>query len=539
MTIIVFDVRCLQNPTPAPRIAAHARRLISLARHVSVLARTATLIGITDRALPALSAREATWLDEILPNAYVPEASGDAIFLNPSPAQKPLFAARLLLRADIFKTAIIENFATVDNPAPEDAPPSDRLAHATAGTWLRRYDLLLPMAPETTHPEQAAKTAWDIIAAQFGHAELPRFAIGGRRPRIAMLTPMPPIKSGVADYSAQTVKALEKHADVSVFGPGAAEISEVPHLARRFDRVVSVMGNSGYHSKIYDMHARYGGAVICHDSRLMHFFTDKFGAAKTAEMATKELARPVTGAEIQAWHEDEKRREAMCLGDLPETAHPFICHAQAMATAITAGRRRKAIHLPFAIYRPWDFGALSALQRHEARERLRISRREKLIVTFGFVNASKAVAQTAAAIELLNGYARLVWVGEAHMKLPDSPHVTFLNQFTPEATYRDYLLAADCGLQLRTGGSGNISGALQDCIAAGLPSVASADLADTLDAPSYIRRVADVPDPAEIAKQLSLILTWKSDTEYERAAYTAARGMPAYAEGLCKILGLL
>jgi hypothetical protein len=539
MTIIVFDVGCLQDPARAPRIAAHARRLISLARHVSPLARGATLIGITDPALPALPVREAAWLDEVRPNAYVPEATGDAIFLNPAPEKNPIFAARLLLRADIFKTAIIEDFAASDNPAPENAAPSARLKHATALAWLRRYDLLLPVTADSVHPETAAKTAWDVIAEQFGRAELPRFAIGGRRPRIAMLTPMPPVKSGVAEYSAQTVKALEKYADVSVFGPGAAAVSETPYLARRFDRAVSVMGNSGYHSKIYDLHARCGSAVICHDSRLMHFFTKKFGAAKAAEMAGKELGRKVTDAEILAWHDDENQREAMCLGDLPETALPFICHSASMAAKVSARSRKPAVYLPFAIYRPWEFGALSALRKHEARERLRLARKEKIIVTFGFVNPSKAVAETVAALELLNGYARLIWVGEAHVPLPQSPHVSFLNQFISETTYRDYLLAADCGLQLRIGGSGNISGALQDCIAAGLPAVASADLAEALDAPPYISRVADVPDPAEIAKQLSLILTWKSDTENERAAYAATHGMDAYAEGLCKILALL
>jgi hypothetical protein len=222
----------------------------------------------------------------------------------------------------------------------------------------------------------------------------------------------------------------------------------------------------------------------------------------------------------------------MCLGDLPETALPFICHAKATAALVTARFKKPAVYLPFAIYRGWAFGALSALRRNEARERLGISRREKIVVTFGFVNASKAVTETVAAMALLNGYARLIWVGEAHMALPESPHVVFLNRFTPEETYRDYLLAADCGLQLRIGGRGNISGALQDCIAAGLPSVASADLAEALEAPSYIRRVADAPDPVEIAREISLLLTWQTETDYERAAYTAAHSMAGYAEGL-------
>jgi hypothetical protein len=173
-----------------------------------------------------------------------------------------------------------------------------------------------------------------------------------------------------------------------------------------------------------------------------------------------------------------------------------------------------------------------------ARERLGIGRKEKIVVTFGFVNAAKGVAETVAAMELLRGQARLVWVGEAHMALPDAETVTFLNEFTPEEKYRDYLLAADCGLQLRIGGPGNISGALQDCIAAGLPAVASEDLAESLEAPSYVRRVSDRLNAREIADALSLLLTWKIDTEYERAAYAAAHSTDVYAAGLLKALSI-
>jgi hypothetical protein len=250
------------------------------------------------------------------------------------------------------------------------------------------------------------------------------------------------------------------------------------------------------------------------------------------------LGRKVTETEIISWHEDETAREAMCLGDLPESASPFICHARAAAALVTERTKKPAVYLPFAIYRPWEFGALSATRKLAARERLGIGRKEKIVVTFGFVNSAKGVAQTVAAMELLGGQARLVWVGEAHAALPEAENVTFLNEFTPEQKYRDYLLAADCGLQLRIGGPGNISGALQDCIAAGLPTVASEDLAESLEAPSYVRRVTAALDAREIADALSVLLTWKTDTEYERAAYAAAHSMDVYAEGLCKILGL-
>jgi hypothetical protein len=539
MTSIVIDMRCFQDGA-APAGAAHARRVIGLARHVSALARGAQLIGLVDARLPALNALAASWVDEIRPNAYLPEIVG-AVFLSPAPLLGPLFVARILLRPEFFKIAVLENFSAVDDPAPEGATPAARLKHETSRVWLKHYDLLLPVAAASAaaasaHPEAAARAAWDIIADQFSKAELPRVAIGGRRPRIAMITPLPPARSGVADYSAATAAALEKRVELTLIRP--SEAAAFPHLARRFDRVVSVMGNSAYHSRIYDFHSRYGGAVICHDARLLHFYAEKFGAAAAAAMASRELGRKVTEAEILAWHDDETGREAMCLGDLPEAADPFICHAKAAAALVTSRRKTPAVYLPFAIYRPWNMAALTASQKLAARERLGIGRREKIVVTFGFVNAAKAVAETVAAMALLQGQARLIWVGEAHMALPVAQNVTFLNEFTPEQTYRDYLLAADCGLQLRIGGPGNISGALQDCIAAGLPSVASADLAESLEAPPYVHRVSDALNPREIADALSVLLTWKTDTQEERAAYAAAHDMDGYAEGLCKILGL-
>ena len=73
----------------------------------------------------------------------------------------------------------------------------------------------------------------------------------------------------------------------------------------------------------------------------------------------------------------------------------------------------------------------------------------------------------------------------------------------PAQSYDMWLAAADAGLQLRQGQPGAVSGALQDVTGAGLPAVANFDLAETLAAPSYIKRVADALDAAEIARSPS------------------------------------
>ncbi len=408
--------------------------------------------------------------------------------------------------------------------------------------------------------EAVAKAVWSGIEASLPRPAPQHFCIGGRRPRVAMLTPLPPARSGVADFSAVCAPSLEKLVDLSLFAPPAQgrpglQLHPAPygtaHLAKKFDRVVSVLGNSPYHDEIYDLHTRYGSACICHDSRLLDFFSWKYGAAFAAGMASRELGRQVDAAEIQRWLEDETKRKAGCFGDLAATARPMIFHSKSAAASFHAHYGVAPRTLKFAIDRPWTEAARTAVARQTARRSLGFAEEEFTIISLGFVLANKGLAAAIQAMALLvdaGVNARLIWVGEADCDLTPwlalaaslgiGGRVNFGNEFVTEPAYRRYLQAADCGLQLRIGGSGNISGALQDCIAAGLPAVANEDLASALDAPSYVTRVADTLDPRDIASALTAIRDRRPDTEPECAAYTEDRSMDAYARGLCEILEL-
>ncbi len=476
------------------------------------------VVGLLDPLLPPLAAEIVAGLDEVFGNAYVPDVEG-GVFVNPAPwGPEQLFVARLLLRPEVYKIAIL------DEPAVADLP-SARIEQVVGRLWLRRYDLLtknsslrLPAGPGRRSDER-------------------------KRARIALITPLPPARSGVADYSAALAKALREFVDVSLFSSDAeTPLSTLPHQAARFDRVVSVMGNSpAHHGRIFDLLRRYGGACICHDARLLGFYAGRLGLSGAADIAARELQRDVSADEVDIWARDETKRAAHFLDDLKASATPLVFHARSVADAMGAA------YLPFAIYRPWASEDLTPECKQAARRRLGFSESEKIIVSMGFINATKGVA---AALQAMAGVdARLVWVGQAAgdisywQDMADTfgvgGRVTFLNQFCDEATYRDYILAADAGLQLRVGGVGNISGALQDCIAAGLPSVANADLAESLNAPSYVTRVDDGLQPADIATALTDILARFWETEDARADYAARHNMREYAKGLCKLLGIL
>jgi glycosyltransferase involved in cell wall biosynthesis len=366
------------------------------------------------------------------------------------------------------------------------------------------------------------------------------------KPRLAMITPLPPTKSGVADYSAALAKTLAAQVELTLFTDETVK-SSAP-LSRDFDRVISAIGNSTLHADIYDHALKSGHAAICHDARLLDL-TAGLSPEHAANLASAEIGRRVTPQEIDDWAADEGIREASFLGPLAQAARPLIFHAPHPVELVQQRFSTTARHLPLAIYRPFD-APVTPAAKQAARAALKLNPAQKIIASFGFVSASKGIDEALHAFALLRETVdcELLFVGELKegadrftvlaRQLGIADAVRFSGGFLSEAEYRLHLLAMDGALQLRRAGAGQISGALQDCIAAGLPTVASHDLAENLQAPSYVHRVSDQFDPQEIAQALAGMLdaAGRHKHEAERTDYCATHSMAHYVNSLLEIL---
>lgn len=102
----------------------------------------------------------------------------------------------------------------------------------------------------------------------------------GDRLRIAYFSPMPPSRSGIADYSAALLPHLAEVADVTVFSDTAAApldgitllpTDHYPLVRDQFDLSLYQMGNSDQHEAIYDTLLTYPGVVVLHDFFIHHF----------------------------------------------------------------------------------------------------------------------------------------------------------------------------------------------------------------------------------------------------------------------------
>lgn len=482
-------------------------------------------------------------------------AAGAPCLVSDIPAQRELIedvTQRFEPDDDATLTAALERVTT-------DSKWRHTILERQAATWPR------------FRAREVGKRFWDAALRRL-ETRAPRApAVSlGRKPRVALLSPLPPARSGVADYSGATCGPLGELVELHVFTEtlkpdplkGAVTIqpmSALPHLIPSFDRVVSVAGNSHFHLRIMDHLKRYGGACIAHDARMLSFYLILHGADCARTVAERELGRPVTETELHSWLQDENTMEALFLGEIAESATPMIVHSPVTEQAVRKRHGVSPVYLPFSIYRPWSAADLTPRHREKARRRLAFLPDEVTIATFGFIHDTKAPEECIWALDLLRGWgvpASLHFVGSTRAlsdagtslrvlitQLGLDDHVRFVaGDYIPEETYRDYLAAADLAIQLRTYGLGGLSGALLDCAAAGLPTVTNKALAEAVGVPSrYTRSIPDALSPVLLAEALLDLLQAGGRSprcEEDRQTYCEERNFSSYAQGLCRALGL-
>ena len=109
-----------------------------------------------------------------------------------------------------------------------------------------------------------------------------------QRLQIAYFSPLPPVRSGIADYSSELLPYLARYADISLFTAVPHEIDaalakafpilpmqDYPEKRWQYDVPLYQLGNSNHHEAIYQMFLRYPGIVTLHDYSLHHFISHR------------------------------------------------------------------------------------------------------------------------------------------------------------------------------------------------------------------------------------------------------------------------
>src|SRR6266481_9328128 len=87
--------------------------------------------------------------------------------------------------------------------------------------------------------------------------------------RVAFFSPLPPTKSGIADYSSAVLEHLTRFAQVDTFTQKPAKFD-----ASQYEAIVYQLGNNPHHTFAYEMAMEHPGTVVMHEANLHHLIAD-------------------------------------------------------------------------------------------------------------------------------------------------------------------------------------------------------------------------------------------------------------------------
>ena len=318
--------------------------------------------------------------------------------------------------------------------------------------------------------------------------------------RLAYYSPLPPMWSGIADYSAELLPHLAGHCEIELivdegFRPDPALASRFPvhgHRALpgllaqgRFDIVLYQLGNNrDYHASIYRTLLEHPGIVVLHEFVLHHLVRDltlfsgepeayvremRYAYGRTGEaMARRCLA---TGVPLDSWSYPLFERTV-------DASLGIIVHNRFTRDRVLASRplARTAV-VPHHL----SLGAPPAVPAGRARAELGIEPGAFAVATFGFLTASKrpeVILRAFARLRREVPEARLLIVGEV------SPHFDFDRVFTPDLRagvtvtgrleldrFLLYMQACDVAVNLRHPTAGETSGTVVRLLGLGKPLI--------------------------------------------------------------------
>lgn len=325
-----------------------------------------------------------------------------------------------------------------------------------------------------------------------------------RRPRLAFISPLPPARSGIADYSARLLRDLMRYYDIELIVNNieledeflTANFSmslwqDFDQRAHRFERVLYHFGNSPFHSHMFGMLERHPGTVVLHD----------FYLSAVLEYDESTMASPYAWSQAlfrsHGYTALYERFQIRTSEHLETLLLKYPCNAKVLNNAngviVHSAESVKLARHWYGNDADRDWAVLPLLrelplieQRSASRKLFALTDNELLVCSFGMLGRTKCNDRLLAVWQqlppALRAQARLVFVGsndtsrsyglnlakQLNRLADDSVSIT---GFVEAENYAAYLHAADVAVQLRSHSRGETSAAVLDCLAHGIATI--------------------------------------------------------------------
>ncbi len=311
---------------------------------------------------------------------------------------------------------------------------------------------------------------------------------------IAWFSPLPPVRSGVADANAELLPRLERDFTIDRYDEPRAHDFVWRNQRAPYDLVVYQLGNASCHDFVWAYLARFPGLVVIHDPTVHHARARQLLAARRADDYRREFwfDHPDANRDVVEYAVEGLGGSIYYLWSmLPaviKTARTIAVHNARVAADLRAAFPDTPIE---AIHLGTSAVDASEADRTAMRAALRCSDRTIVFAAFGKVTSEKRIGAILRAFAALVGDgadARLLLVGDASdyptlksdvdaAAMSERVHVT---GFVDRDAIGRYLAAADVCLCLRWPTAHETSASWLQCLSAARPTVIS-DLAHTVD----------------------------------------------------------
>lgn len=315
--------------------------------------------------------------------------------------------------------------------------------------------------------------------------------------KIALFSPLHPLKSGIADYTEEMLPFLKAHFDIDLYvDPG--HVPSAPSLrsafgvfpfaaesfpASNYDAILYHMGNYYRgHRFVYEALKRYPGIVVLHDYVLQGFYAEMAEAEKTPRNYQKLLERyygkrGLAIAERAArrvypsiW-ETEEALEYPLNEEILDLAAGVIVHSDFVRERVEKRTAKPVAKIPHHGH------ILKNFDRQAERQKWGIRPEEILISSAGFVNRNRRYEVIIEALgKIADSRLRYIIAGEdrgrllRHLTARAAARIS-VEPFIPLEKLESLIFASDICVNLRFPTMGETSGTLLRQMGYGRPTL--------------------------------------------------------------------
>ncbi len=355
--------------------------------------------------------------------------------------------------------------------------------------------------------EQSQKFSWQSSAklAIQSMKKLKVNLVSIQKPKLAYVSPLPPERSGISDYSAELLPVLSKHYDIDVVVKQGEitdtwitknckiiQVQEFKKNHSHYQRVIYHFGNSSFHNHMFDLLDKIPGIVVLHDFYLSALVFKLEASGEKEYFFSESLYHDYGLLALKDYFQTNDvdtiiNKYPLNLRVL-QNALAIITHSQFSIELIkkwyNKDLKKENFLIPLLRQAPKKFDKLSA------KEELSLPKDSFVICSFGLLGEKKLNDRLLEAFleSSLSKISQcyLIFVGENlasiyGVKLAKTISTSsaksriIISSWVDTKTFHSYLQAADIAVQLRTSSRGETSAAVLDCMNYALPTIVNAN----------------------------------------------------------------